>query len=258
MKLDIDYSDLDIWLRFGTGQFFAKYAVVKKNMQKVTNYIQSYFKVDFFEGGFEYPAYTCGDYKVNFTKGSTTGDLYVKVMVETNQAAYYAAAASICLRWAITGRPLVGLVLVNEYGVGYRPQNDYSYFQIILHEFFHALGFFKYVFEEFPIVPSDYSYLSEWKTQNMTLNMTVAKGNSTLTMRAVNITQVVQFAQSHYGCATMTAMPLEDKGAGGTANNHWKKLFTGNEIMNPTTDNRMKISKLSLTALQATGWYNIS
>ena len=142
--------------------------------------------------------------------------------------------------------------------IGYSQAADYSYFQTILHEFFHILGFFSYVFENFPVKPSTNPYSTVWTTTNAMTRMTVMNGSSVVSLPALNLTSVVQFAQSHYACPSLLAVPLEDEGQNGTVLNHWKKLFVGDEIMNPTTDNRMVISNLSLLVLQETGWYNIS
>ena len=116
LNIDIDEKDLVQWMRYGQGEFFAKYLVVRKNLMKVQKYIESHFKVDFLEGGFDYPSFVCGRYGNTFPGGTTTKDLYVKVMVESNSSVFYAAAASSCLAWEVNNRPLVGMIIVNTHG----------------------------------------------------------------------------------------------------------------------------------------------
>lgn len=60
--------------------------------------------------------------------------------------------------------------------------------------------------------------------------------------------------REHTGCESMSMIPMEDDGGGGTAGSHWEiRLFT-DEMMNGWGSDRIKTSKMTLALFEDSGW----
>lgn len=66
---------------------------------------------------------------------------------------------------------------------------------------------------------------------------------------------VVREVRAHFNCNTLEGAELEDQGHDGTSMTHWEKRLFENEAMTGTHTHRSVYSRLTLAALQDTGWY---
>lgn len=66
---------------------------------------------------------------------------------------------------------------------------------------------------------------------------------------------VVREVRAHFNCSTLEGAELEDQGHDGTSMTHWEKRLFENEAMTGTHTHRSVYSRLTLAALQDTGWY---
>lgn len=66
---------------------------------------------------------------------------------------------------------------------------------------------------------------------------------------------VVREVRSHFNCSSLEGAELEDQGSDGTSMTHWEKRIFENEAMTGTHTQNSIYSRITLAALQDTGWY---
>lgn len=255
MRIEIDSSDMENWLTNGNGAYYAKYKTLRKNLAKVESYIKKYFSVFFFNE-FIFPDHECGSGSEQIKGGKSVSDLRLTLILHQDRREEFAAKAFSCLAWSENGRPIVGAMVVNLKAVGVTPTSDYSLFQIVLHEIFHVLGFNQYYFANFPIPPEATGFNYWVKTNTLALFL-LKNGTQMTPLPALKIPALTKVFQDHFQCYSVDGVLLEDLGGSGTQSSHWKKLFFADEIMNPTVDNRSKISNITLTYFRLTNWYGV-
>lgn len=81
----------------------------------------------------------------------------------------------------------------------------------------------------------------------MTIN-----GHSTLYLTN---NKIVDYAKEYFNCPSITGIPLENGGGGGSKHSHFEKALFPNEVMNPMVARPLTISKFSILALEGFGWY---
>merc|ERR1712110_72831 len=63
--------------------------------------------------------------------------------------------------------------------------------------------------------------------------------------------KVIDFAKKYFGCDSVEGVPLENGGGQGSAGSHWEKTIFPQEIMNPQVASPMRISEITVIALEA-------
>jgi len=84
---------------------------------------------------------------------------------------------------------------------------------------------------------------------------TTTLGGNTYTY--INAEPLTSTVRSYFGCATLPGGILENQGGSGSAGSHWERRIFGNEYMTASQINDQRISYLTLTLLQSTGWYQV-
>ncbi|WP_411022889.1 leishmanolysin-related zinc metalloendopeptidase, partial [Salmonella sp. s51228] len=69
--------------------------------------------------------------------------------------------------------------------------------------------------------------------------------------------EVVKAVREHFACSTLLGAEIENQGGSGTAGSHWEERLFGNEAMVGTIGRVPKFSKITLAALQDSGWYSV-
>ncbi|KAH3745689.1 peptidase M8 [Pelomyxa schiedti] len=121
----------------------------------------------------------------------------------------------------------------------------------ILHEMTHALGFSPFFYPSFPSQPAVVYDRIEKKTPAGKL--------FEVQVQLLVTPNVIQFARKHYGCSDLNGMPLEDFGNqdDGTMGAHWEANIAGDEYMVGELNVDMRVSGLSFSLLQDTGYYTV-
>lgn len=122
----------------------------------------------------------------------------------------------------------------------------YRLLDTLTHEIFHLIGFNPGNFPDF--VDSSGNPIGEDKV--------VREENGVSSLITPN---VLEQAKSHFGCDSISGVPLEASGGSGTADAHWSQdIFGPREVMLPTVgQERTVISRMTLAVLKDSGWYDI-
>lgn len=65
---------------------------------------------------------------------------------------------------------------------------------------------------------------------------------------------IVQKGKEHYGCGSLTRLPMEDEGSTGNIGNHFESRVFGNELMVASAKIGYRLSKFTLAVLEDSGW----
>jgi len=228
-------------------QFSTHAELSKRSFARVSRYLNTYFKVNTFEGITIGP-FSCAN-KI-FSGISGAYDLFVIINPEYSADAGYFAAATSCLDDAADSRPVLGMYFLNFAYMETSKRSEFSYFHIFLHEMFHIMGFSPNYYTKFR-KPNNGGFYSELEAVG-----SVRIGSATFT--ELRYPELVSLARAHFGCSSLTGVPLENGGGSGSSSAHWEKIFLPDEVMNPTTEENPKVSDFTLTLLRASGWYTIS
>lgn len=132
MSILFDYRRVDKMLETSRPLFFAKYFIIKKNLQKVANYISAYFKV-LKLGKKSLPTFKCLGYDLEAAVYEE--DLKITVFSEYNLAATYYAAATACASSTFTQQPVAGIFLFNIPYMGITIQEDFQHLGLFFTNF---------------------------------------------------------------------------------------------------------------------------
>jgi len=173
------------------------------------------------------------------------GDLLVIVIPQNDpSSSAFASALPITLS-PIDGRPIVGIYNLNFAGIEVNKLNEFLYFNIFAHEMTHILGFSNNLFSEF-------YYDGEKRSESSTVQDIHIGGTQ---YKAIILPEVVEIAKKHFNCDSITGLPLENNGGGGSANSHWEKTFLSSSYMNPVTEFPGILDPFTFAFLNGTGWY---
>ena len=141
------------------------------------------------------------------------------------------AAAAHCISSSASGRPIVGIVLLNN---NLNTKRDLEYYikNSIFHEFFHILGFNTNFFEGRSFNDSNYIYL--------------------------NSPKMLERAKIHFGCENLKGLRLENQGTKGTIGSHWDARFMQGELMIGEDYSEIVLSDITLAFLEDLGYYQIN
>jgi leishmanolysin-like peptidase len=65
-------------------------------------------------------------------------------------------------------------------------------------------------------------------------------------------------ARAHFGCSSLVGAELENQGGDATAGSHWEKRIFENEAMTGVTTQNPAFSRVTLAALEDSGWYQVN
>jgi leishmanolysin len=117
---------------------------------------------------------------------------------------------------------------------------------VLMHEMMHVLGFSNYQYANF--IDSDGNQLKGHIKS-------VKIGGATRTV--IDVPVLTDKVRKFFGCSTMPGAIMENGGGSGTDASHFERRFHIYEAMSSGSIYGRRISELSLTLLEASGWYNI-
>ncbi|XP_041057542.1 leishmanolysin-like peptidase isoform X1 [Carcharodon carcharias] len=184
------------------------------------------------------------------------------------------AYAAYCQLEAELDRPIAGYANLCPSMIPTEPQEFQGMLSTVKHEIVHALGFSAGLFafyrddEGKPLTtrkanglpPFNESLgLYQWsdKVARKAVRLWDIRGNKKLNHEVVLLVtpRVVKEAQKHFNCPILEGMELENQGGMGTELNHWEKRLLENEAMTGSHTQNRVFSRLTLAALEDTGWY---
>ena len=179
-----------------------------------------------------------------FANLTTTADLLLMVTT-VNDNENYLAYASACIDGS-DGRPVVGMMAINEKFLSLSPASITKNADTFLHEIHHVL------------IMSPDLIMAIKSASPPTKNITVVTKSGTFTqIISVKTPKVLQFVQNQFNCQTVDGVPLENGGGSGSANTHWEKLYAGPELMTSMMTGKPILSGLTLSLMEDSGWYKI-
>lgn len=173
-----------------------------------------------------------------YSQQETDADLVLFVGHSHDPNNNYNAYASFCLQHGSTGRPMVGYIIFNSAKISIQSQSIEFNLNITAHEFMHVLGFNRRLFPSFSKNSKGEDVL--YKNSN---GKYFLRGDS-----------IVAESKLHFGCDSLTMVPLEDEGQESSIGNHFESTVFGNEIMVSSAKVGYRISKLTLAVLKDSGW----
>jgi len=130
-------------------------------------------------------------------------------------------------------KPANGDVLVHE-------KNSY----LLIHEMLHALAISRDAFG-FYIDGNGRKRTGHIKTKTI----------AGVTQSYIDIPVLTNKIRKFYGCSTAPGLLLENNGEGGTAGSHYERKTFTYEVMTSGGVHGRRVSELTLTLLEASGWY---
>lgn len=184
--------------------------------------------------------------KAHFTTGVANTDLlyYVKTFREDSGTLAYASYCPQANTFGLaSGRPTVAFMNINlkhldEDLKSKDPMLLAKWIFICIHEVTHSFVFSPNYFDKFLLEPNP-----------------VKKING---KPAVVAPSVVKLGKEHFGCSTLTSLPLEDEGGDGTMGAHWERKAFGNELMTGSQMYDSVFSKFTFAMFTASGWYKMN
>lgn len=185
------------------------------------------------------------------------------------------AYAAHCAQDAKTDRPVAGHANLCPSSISTDSKDLKALIATVKHELTHVLGFsvslFAYYRDEnglplterdsnpgpIPIDPkTGYARWSEKIIKKVVRSDWVTgEGKIAKEVHLMVTPTVVREVRSHFNCSSLEGAELEDQGSDGTSMTHWEKRLFENEAMTGTHTQNSVYSRVTLAALQDTGWY---
>lgn len=230
-------------------------SAIKENFSKVKNYIGEFFRVTFKEE-LKIPAYKCSSKRYSFGPVYVKNiDFYIFVFLENNENSESPIQAINCLVEEESGRPVVGVVLINLLTTSSSQPDSRQLFRRYLHEFFHMLGYNSYIFQNFPNkdeIPTEGSQPISEKS------MLTSIADVTYRVGLVTAQSVVTLVKDYFGCSTAEGLPIHIGSDDAVLGNHASFLHQPYSIMNGASEIDSVIDKLTIGYLKSTGWYIVN
>ena len=148
------------------------------------------------------------------------------------------AAATACVAISETMQPKMGVIMIN-------PNLDFSYTNserflemLFLHEMSHVLIFHQAFF--------------------FSLNLMTQEIKNDETVYYIKSPTVLEKAKLHFGCNSITGIPLENYGGAGSAGSHWESRYLLGDYMIATDYPEIVISDISLAVFEDSGFYKVN
>ena len=171
-----------------------------------------------------------GDDYSNFL---VTNDLIIFPMFDSSLDSGVLAAAVPCLL-ANNYRPIGGVLYIST-TLGFDATNFDLYMKnLLLHEITHILAFH----------PDIFSNLHMYKTVG--------------SISYIISSNAVAKAREHFGCSSLTQIPLENQGGSGSVGAHWESRYMLGDYMISTDYPDQAISDITLGLFEDTGFYKVN
>lgn len=185
------------------------------------------------------------------------------------------AYAAHCAQDSKTDRPVAGHANLCPDSISSDPKDLKSLIATVKHELTHVLGFsvslFAYYRDQYgrpltertsnpgpiPVDPkTGYAKWSDRVIKKVIRNDWInGEGKVSKEVHLIVTPTVIREVRSHFNCSSLEGAELEDQGSDGTSMTHWEKRLFENEAMTGTHTQNSVYSRLTLAALQDTGWY---
>ncbi len=171
-------------------------------------------------------------------------DFLILINSEADESGNWIASSGACYLSSRSSRPLIARSVLNRNLLN-EPKGNYLVHErniyTLFHEFIHALGFSKRLFE----------YYLDDKGIRM-------KGHvkETSNRTFIDVPFLSQSLQDFFGCPLLEGLYLENNGGNGSEGSHLEKRYFLYEVMASGIMYGQRISEFSLGILEATGWYS--
>ena len=145
-------------------------------------------------------------------------------------------------------RPVASYMYINLAKINKKEVKLLLNSELLQHEIIHSLGFDFDILKKFSIDKSGNNHNIFLKSQDHI--------DRNLNRFYINNKKTVDFAKKHFNCSLITKVPLEDYGDNDSALSHLESTFFFDELMAPSNSLSSMISNVSLSILEASGWYS--
>lgn len=251
----------DLWTK-------EKSEIVKETFENVRQFLVSTLKV--YQIRPWAPVRDRRDYPVPMKEGENVfdADLYVVLYPRPFGEGSRTLASAVYVQQDDLGRPMQGAVNVNLAVIPEKAQNvstvgDRGFFETALHEICHVLGI------------SGHAIENEWRNMTWvddnTLNMTIygrkyiyERKVDGKVMKILHTPKLHELMRERLGIEYFddnenypVGVEIEDGGGSGTVGSHWEERVFFTELMVGTTHGYARISDVTLSALEDSGWYDV-
>lgn len=214
------------------------------------------------------------------TQGQGLADTQLLLYVSANQTArcrrdQTIAYAAHCAQDAKTDRPVAGHANLCPSSISTDQRDLKALIATVKHELTHVLGFsvslFAYYRDDLgrpltdrdsnpgPITVNPKTGYAKWSDRVIKKvirpGWVTGMGKVNKEVHMMVTPTVVREVRRHFNCSSLEGAELEDQGSDGTSMTHWEKRLFENEAMTGTHTQNSVYSRLTLAALQDTGWY---
>ena len=176
-----------------------------------------------------------------FSSSDVSADmiLFVKIVNEDDD---YIAWATTCSLSSTDGRPLTGMIQINQKYLTVSSASIKSFTSSFIHELLHSMAISPYLFDAYPV------------GKNKAVKTELVDGKK---VSKIILPSVIEWAKEHFGCSSADGVFFEDEGDDGSVGSHWEKSQVGNEIMTAQATAFPVLSKLTLSFVNDIGWYKV-
>jgi len=198
----------------------------------------------------QWSANTCADVAVpdsHHTPGIPNSDFVIYLTANEDDHGSTMAVGVTC-KIDQHHRPLAGQVSLNL--ASFRGGLSTNYLiSVLAHEMSHALGWNKRAFKKF-------------RDENGNILQNTVEHGQMLGKRITVLTTpaVTKQVRSHFGCASLFGMEIEDQGGDGTAGSHPEKRIYPESYMAGYMENNRRgyiVDAMALSVFQDSGWYQV-
>ena len=148
------------------------------------------------------------------------------------------AAATACVAISGTMQPKIGVIMINP-NLDFSHVNSERFLEMLfLHEMSHVLIFHQAFF--------------------ISLDMMKEEIVNNEVIYYIKSPTVLEKAKLHFGCDSITGIPLENYGGLGSAGSHWESRYLLGDYMIATDYPEIVISDISLAVFEDSGFYKVN
>lgn len=173
----------------------------------------------------------------SYSRESLDADLIIFVGF-TKSSTNFNAYSNYCVQRDSTNQPIAGYLIFNSSKMKITEQKLEFNQNLTVHEILHVLAINKRLFPIFPL-----NQYNETVIEKNHENKLFYRGDT-----------LVRISRKHFGCSTLTKLPLENEGSEGTQGNHLEATVFGNDVMVASSKSGYRLTKFSLAILQDSGW----
>ncbi|CAK87891.1 unnamed protein product (macronuclear) [Paramecium tetraurelia] len=180
---------------------------------------------------------------------SYDSDLVFFVAQETDADAEYVARAGPVIFDEKTGRPIFGLMILNNhYMLEFQGTNAKfeAAVQVVLHETIHGLGFTNNLYDNYINSTSGQKYdFTVYQRVNQQIDLPTPR--------------LTQLARKHFGCCDLFGGTMEDQNGRGTAGSHFERSIFHNDLMTGSMiSGNTLFTDFTFAILEDTGFYRVT